>query len=140
MTTRAVHLELAFGLDTDSFLNAFYRMTSRRGVPNQVTSDNGTNFVGANRELCELWDNVDKSKVQAMTSIKGVKWNFNPPLAPHFGGVHEALVKSAKRAIYAILNKADITDEELLTAFTGALCSTRDRLLTKAQIQTTIHR
>ena len=33
LSTRAVHLEVAFGLDTDSFLNAFARLTSRRGVP-----------------------------------------------------------------------------------------------------------
>ena len=32
MTTRAVHLEIAYGPDTDSFLNAFYRMMSRRGL------------------------------------------------------------------------------------------------------------
>ena len=29
LTSRAVHLEVAFGLDTDLFLNAFYRMTNR---------------------------------------------------------------------------------------------------------------
>ena len=40
MTTRAVHLELAYGLDTDSFMNAFYRMTSRRGLPDEIYSDN----------------------------------------------------------------------------------------------------
>ena len=33
LETRAVHLEMAWGLDTDTFLNVFARLTSRRGVP-----------------------------------------------------------------------------------------------------------
>ena len=40
------------GRDTDSFINAFSRMVARRGTPAFVLSDNGTNFVGAERELC----------------------------------------------------------------------------------------
>ena len=36
LATRAVHLEVTFGLDTDSFLNAFYRMASRRGLPEEM--------------------------------------------------------------------------------------------------------
>ena len=36
-------------------------------------------------------------------------------MAPHFGGIHESMIKSAKRAIKAILGKADVTDEELMT-------------------------
>ena len=51
---------------------------------------------------------------------KGIKWKFNPPGASHFGGFYEALIKSSKRAINAVLGNADITDEELLTAITGA--------------------
>ena len=43
--THAVHLEMAWSLDTDSFLAAFSRMTDRRGIPVEVISDNGTNFV-----------------------------------------------------------------------------------------------
>lgn len=45
---------------------------------------------------------------------------INPPCAPHFGGVHESMVKSAKRAIYTVLGNADINDEELHTAVVGA--------------------
>ena len=47
LACRAVHLELSFFLTTDSFLNSFYRMVSRRGLPLEVIFDNGTNFVGA---------------------------------------------------------------------------------------------
>ena len=51
LATRAVHLEMAFALDTYSFLNAFYRMVSRRGKPEEVVSDNGGNFFAAGKEL-----------------------------------------------------------------------------------------
>ena len=120
LSTRAVHLELAWGLDTDSFLNAFTRFTSRRGVPKEVVSDNGTNFVGAVNELKELMGQLDKDQIQRATAQKGVKWHFNPPGAPHFGGAHEVMVKAAKKAIYAVLGNSDVTDEELITAITGA--------------------
>jgi hypothetical protein len=63
---------------------------------------------------------LDRDKIQDRTSNLSVKWHFNPPLAPHFSGVHEVIIKAAKRAIYAILGSTDITDEELLSAIVGA--------------------
>jgi len=54
-----------------------------------------------------------------MTS-KGIKWDFNAHYAPHFGGVLEAMIKVAKQARMAIFSKADFTDKELMTPFTGA--------------------
>ena len=68
LATRAVHLEMAYSLDSDSFINAFSRMTSRRGTPAYVISDNGTNFVGAQRELRELVQALDHKKIAEMTS------------------------------------------------------------------------
>ena len=57
-------------------------------------------------------------------------WSFNPPWAPHFGRVHETMIKSAKRATYAILGTADVTNEELMTAFTGKEALINSRPLT----------
>ena len=119
LATRAVHLEIAFGLDTGSFLNAFYRMASRRGHPEEMFSDNGTNFKGMDRELIMLLSELDASKINAAVANKGVKWHFNTPLALHFGGAHESMIKSAKTAIHAILGQADIAEEELMTAIIG---------------------
>ena len=73
LSVRAVHLEMAWGLDTDTFLNAFTRFTSRRGVPKEVVSDCGTNFVGAVNELKKLCSQLDKEEVQRVTVDKGVK-------------------------------------------------------------------
>ncbi|XP_052820244.1 uncharacterized protein LOC128246076 [Mya arenaria] len=130
LASRAVHLEVAYALDTSSFLNAFYRMVSRRGLPVKVLSDNGKNFVGAEKELKQLVKLFDDKEIIKRTADKGIDWQFNPPLAPHWGGVHEIMIKAAKRAIFAILHGADVTDEELTTAFVGAESLINSRPLT----------
>lgn len=89
------------------------------GYTLEIVSDRGTNFIGADRELHELVKRLKTSKIQDQTVNKIVKWSFNPPLAPHFGGVHKVMIKAAKKAIRAILGNADVNDEELMTAFTG---------------------
>ena len=51
LTTRAIHIEVCHSLETNSFINALQRFISRRGEPTEIRSDNGTNLVGAQREL-----------------------------------------------------------------------------------------
>jgi hypothetical protein len=84
-----------------------------------MLSDNGTNFVGAVNELKELVCQLDKHKIKRNATNVSVKWNFNPPAAPHFGGVFEIMVKAAKKAVYAVMGNSDVTDEELVTICTG---------------------
>ena len=63
------------------------------------------------RELSDLVRALDETKIQQSTANKGIKWYFNPPLAPHFGGVHESMIKAAKRTISAVLGNAGVTDD-----------------------------
>ena len=115
LKTRAVHLEMATGLDTDSFVRCLARFISRRGKPAIIISDNGTNFVGTTSSIENVL--VDNYKLQKIAAEQEIKWIFNPPAGSHFGGVFEALIKSAKRAISIILRNERITDEELETIF-----------------------
>ena len=93
-------------------------------------SDNGGNFVKADKELKDLVNQLDQEKIKQTLANKGVQWSFNPPGAPHFGGVNEIMVKAAKKAIKNILGNADINDKELVTAFVGAEGLTNSRPLT----------
>ena len=123
LNTRAIHLEMSFKMDADSFItsiNAFSRMESRRGIPEVMFSDNGGNFAKEDKELKDLVNQLDEEKIKQTTANNRAKWSFNPPAAPQFGGVHEIMVKAAEKAIKNILGNADINEEELVTAFVGA--------------------
>ena len=73
---------------------------------------------GGDCELQELVQNLDQDKIQRMTSNEGINWHWNPQLAPHFGGMFERMIGSAKRAIQAILGNADVKVKELMAMFT----------------------
>ena len=105
-------------------------MINRRGLPVEMLSDNSTNFVGGEPDLRELIKELDAEKIVASGADKGIKWNFNLPLVPHFGGVHESMIKSAKKAIKAVAGNSDVNDEELMTIFTGAESLLNSRPLT----------
>ncbi|XP_077255210.1 uncharacterized protein LOC143893559 [Temnothorax americanus] len=48
-------LRVVSDLSSDGFIAALRRFVSRRGLPEHIYSDNGTNFVGANNQLKELY-------------------------------------------------------------------------------------
>ena len=132
---------MAWAMDTDALSNAFSRFTSRREVPKEVVSDNGTNFVGAVNELKEVFNQLDQEKIKRKTSAQRVKWLFNPPAGPHFGGVHEILVKAAKKAIYAVLGNGVVNDEELITILTEVegLLNSRPSTYQSADVRDIVH-
>ena len=130
LTTRAVHLELAHDLTTDSTIMAIRRMSSRRGQPGVLYSDNGTNLRGADRELKEALQELDQQKIITHLTPRGVEWRFNPPAAPHMGGAWERLVRSVKTALRAILTERAPKEETLMTLLAEVEAMLNDRPLT----------
>jgi hypothetical protein len=120
LATRAVHLEATGGMDTTDVLNAISRFTDVRGTPTSITSDNQTSFVKSNQDLCDWISTINFEYLARETETyregKGIRWHFNPPMAPHFGGVFEIIVKATKRALYATIGKADLKEEDFRTA------------------------
>ena len=114
--TRAVHLEVTETLETDAFMNCLSRFANRRGYPKTMTSDRGTNFVGAAREMREGWERLAHYKIEENLAKHGTSWKFHPPNAPHMNGAVERLVRSCKRALYAILNGRRVDPDVLHTS------------------------
>ena len=92
MASRAIHIEIANSLDTDSFLNALRRFISRRGPIRQLCSDQGTNIVGARTELTKALGEMDQDKIKSCLLDNQCDWitfKMNVPAASHMGGVWE---------------------------------------------------
>ena len=90
LVVRAVHLEVSNDLSTDSTINCIKRFVSRRGKPNKFISDWEKSFVGSNNSLQSSIADLKASKsFAAKLHFMNVKivWKFNPPAAPHFGGI-----------------------------------------------------
>ena len=86
LTTCALHLELASDLSTDIFILALRRFIARRGKPKEKLSDNGTNFIGDDRDLHQAIQYLNQSKSQTLMANCRIAWKFNPPVSPWMGG------------------------------------------------------
>ena len=131
MNSRAVRLDVARSLETDDFILVLMRFLNRRRHVKELRSDNGSNFVGADREIKKAIEQIDKEKVGRGLQQGGCKWVFHPPGASHMSGVWERLVKSVKWSLKALLGKDLINEEVLQTVFTEAERIANSRPLTR---------
>ena len=139
MSSRAIHLETATSLDTDSFINALRRFLSRRGPVRQLRSDNGTNFVGARRELKEALEEMDEHRIRnelLKSQCDWIKFKMNVPAASHMGGVWERQIRTVRAVLSSLLinNGAQLDDESLRTLMCETDAIVNSRALTINQL------
>ncbi|XP_062542104.1 uncharacterized protein LOC134210100 [Armigeres subalbatus] len=116
LETKAIHLEIVSELSTGAFMAAFDRFVSRRGKSSSVRTDN--NFVGTVNLLKEWKEFIESNETQEhiqRASDAEIEWCFNPPEAPHFGGIWEANIRQTKSLLIKYTAGASLCFEELST-------------------------
>ena len=77
-STRSICLDIAKDYSAETCIEILRRFSSRRGTPESVTSDNGSNFTA--------------NETQQFAAGRGITWKFNLEAAPWQGGFFERLV------------------------------------------------
>lgn len=131
MKIRAIHIEVAHSLETDSFLCAFFRFVARRGSPSEIYSDNGTNFVGAATNVKAALERWNQTKIRSRLLDKGTNWHFGTPDCSHAGGIWERMIRTVRQILFHLLNEQSLDDETLMTFFAEAEKVINDRPIVK---------
>lgn len=116
MVTKAIHLDVCKGLSVEEFRPVFTRFCSRRGTPDVVLSDNGSNFTGVAEDIKK---EADALLMKFGKTRPAIQWKFNPPRAPNFGGLWEAGVKSAKKLLVKMIQPHPLRFDEIYTVLTS---------------------
>ncbi|XP_036340426.1 uncharacterized protein LOC118749754 [Rhagoletis pomonella] len=108
LTVRAAHIELAEHLSTDAFILCLWNFINRRGTPVRIRSDNGTNFIGAQKDLKNAEQLFDTDRIQAEAANKIVKSLLSHTLrevAPRVDTLQSVLIEAEN-----IINSRPLTD------------------------------
>ena len=77
-------------METDLFILGLGRFIARRGSVRSITSDNVTNFMGADNELKKAFSEMNHQQIQhflANMAADWLIWSRNAPAASLMGGV-----------------------------------------------------
>ncbi|CAM1317751.1 Uncharacterised protein r2_g3590 [Pycnogonum litorale] len=118
---------------------ALRRFIASRGSPKEIWSDNGTNFIGAERELRRAIMEMDNARIKKTLtknevhweSCPTLKWRFSTPCASHQNGVWERLIRSVRRCMAAIIGTGNtfISVEALRSVFAETMSILNSRPL-----------
>ena len=132
MAVRAVHIEVASSLETDTFILALRRFIARRGQVKRIYSDNGTNLTGGERELREAISRWNNEQINDALLQKEIEWHFSPPLASHYGGTWERCIRTIRKILNAISSEQHLDDESFQTLMIEVESIINGRPLTKS--------
>ena len=132
LSTRAVYLLPLKDMTTNTALNAILKLHNLFPGLETIFSDNGSNFRSASREIKEAIKAWNLTQINESLMSKGITWKWSPPNSPHFGGVFERMVRSAKKHLKFILDKEDLNIDVFETALSQVASILNDRPLTYA--------
>lgn len=131
LAIRAVHIEKADSLTTDSCIAAIRRFIARRGAVKQMRSDNGTNLVGAEAELRREIERWNQAQLSDAMLQRNIQWTFNPPGGSHHGGVWERQIRTVRQLLFNLVGQQTLTDESLQTLLCEVEAIINGRPITK---------
>ena len=135
LSCRAVHLESAASLDSNSFVNALRRFLARRGPIVQLRSDCGSNIIGARNEFQQaLAEMHEKGQVRNYLLKHNCDWidfKFNVPHSSHMSGAWERQIRTVRNALEPLLlhSGSQLNDEDFRTFLTEVECIINSRPL-----------
>ena len=131
LVVRVIHIEVVHSLDTDSFINSLRRFMARRGSPERIRSDNGSNFVSGEAELRRAISSWNQGKIANFFLQRNVEWLFNPPAGSHHGGAWERCIRTVRKVLNALVREQLLDDEGLSTLMCEVESIVNSRPLTK---------
>ena len=126
-STRAVHLEVAEDLSSETFLQLFRTFAARRSCPRIIISDNATNFVGTAPFITDI---MNDPKVRQALTNRQCHWKFVTPRAPWQNGFTERMIGIVKNCLRKTLHRAKVNLKELRTVITEIETRVNNRPLT----------
>lgn len=111
LTTKAIHLELASDLTPEEYIMALENFIARRGIPNLMYTDNGTNFTCGEKDILKLheqWLSQNNELTRLLTS-KRITFKRIPARASHMAGIWERSVGLVKYHLKRVMKDTKLT-------------------------------
>ncbi|KAL0861810.1 hypothetical protein ABMA27_009282 [Loxostege sticticalis] len=136
--TKAIHIELASDMTTNTFLACLKRFIARRNKPSKIYCDNASYYKGTRNVLDDLYSLFDSERhqnsVHDFCCSERIQFHFVPSYSPVFAGLWEGGIKSVKYHIKRVVGNTVLTYEELYTVLVQIESILNSRPLTPMSI------
>ena len=105
LSVRAMHIEIAYDLSSETCIITIRNFINRRSVPVRIRNDNVKNYIDASEEAKRFDEVFECWRIQAELSWKGLECLFNCPSHPLSGLVWERMVRCVKRVLKSSLKE-----------------------------------